>query len=367
MCSPIFVNKTFLALLLLLSYFLGMDLLFYFRAQNYDIRPRSNDTTHGALYYRSPILCELDPICTVTVKAIMLDHPNHFILSPLASLMDRLLGISHRWTWLTPNAISVSHVLVAVIGARYIAQSSLARRQFGVILFQVRAWLDDLDGHVARQRRNIEGERSDVGSVGYLVDGICDGLGCIALVVAVFFLLKRNSNLRGGYYEQLYSSRKSVSVSLSSSSLSSLSSPSPSRHNNGRSAKTSLRNLSLHHMLLVSVYFVLTSAAWNRYIFVYQSLLETDDRPPPIMKEQFHSRQITVLRSPVFWVIALGWKIFNFHAVMDYVLLAIFLNRVWEYVRLVQWQAYAVLLLLVLISEIHYLYTYIYIQSISSV
>lgn len=354
LCSPAFTNRACLALLLLsLLYFLGMDLLLYFRTQNYDVRPRTNDT-HGGVPYHSPILCEMDPICMVTVKAIMLDHPNHFILSPLASLVDYLLGISKCWTWLSPNAISAFHVLVAVFGARYITRSSLAHRRLGVLLFQVRAWLDNLDGHVARQRRNVEGERSDVGSIGYLVDGVCDGLGCIALVVAVFFLLKRNSNRRAGY-ERLSSNRKSA-ASLATQ-----------RDNGVSPPKISFWNSPLYHMLLVGVHFLLTSAAWNRYISVYQDLLETDDRPPLVTKEQFYARQTIVLRSPLFWAVALGWRIFNFHAAMDYMQLAIFLDRIWEYIRLVRWPAYVILLLLMFISELHYLHVYTYVQTIPSV
>lgn len=354
LCLPVFINRTCPALLLLsLMYFLGMDLLLYFRTQNYDVRPRMNDTQGGAPYH-SPILCEMNPICIVTVKAMMLDHPNHFVLSPLASLTDHLLGISKCWTWLSPNAISAFHVLVAVIGARYITRSSLAHRRLGVFLFQVRAWLDNLDGHVARKRRNVEGERSDVGSIGYLVDGLCDGLGCIALVVSVFFLLKRNSNRRVGY-ERLPLSHKSASALAS-------------QHDNGTSSlKTSFWKSPLYCMLLVGVHFLMTSAAWNRYISVYQDLLETDDRPPLVTKEQFYARQTVVFRSPLFWMVSLAWKIFNFHAAMDYMQLAIFFDRVWEYIRLVRWPAYVILLLLMFVSELHYLHVYTYVQTIPPV
>ena len=69
---------------------------------------------------------------------------------------------------------------------------SLGYRRVGVVLFQFRTFLDDLDGHVARVKRHIRGERSEIGTTGYYVDGICDGLGCIALMVGVFVFLKNN-------------------------------------------------------------------------------------------------------------------------------------------------------------------------------
>lgn len=344
-----FTNKTYLTfLLLLLLYFIGMDLLLYFRVQNYDVRPRTNDT--WAVPYHSSILCDLNPICTVTVKAMMLDHPNHYILSPLASLVDYLLDISHSWTWLTPNTISISHVLIAIIGVRYITQSSLFHRQVGVVLFQIRAWLDNLDGHVARTRLNIKGERSDIGSIGFFMDGICDSLGCIALIVAVYIFLNRNTN------NSVNHERQSTKTSLLPSLL-----PYSAISN-------SFWKSPLYNMLIVGLHFSLISAAWNRYISVYQDLLETDNiNVLLINRDDFYDRQTIVFRSFSFWIITFAWKIFNFHAMMDYLLLAIFLPgnlryRIWEYVRLTWWQLPAILLLLVFISELHYVNAYTYVK-----
>ncbi|XP_039303809.1 ceramide phosphoethanolamine synthase [Solenopsis invicta] len=351
MFLPTLANKTYLAfLLLLLLYFIGMDLLLYFRVQNYNVRPYTNATQASS--YQSPILCDLNPICTVTVKAMMLDHPNHYILSPLASLMDYLLNISHSWTWLTPNAISISHVLIAVIGARCITRNSLFHRQIGVVLFQIRAWLDNLDGHVARTRLNIKGERSDVGSIGFFVDGICDGLGCIALIVAVFIFLRRNTNDCVNYERQ--PTRTSLLSSLPYSAISS---------------NTSWKS-SLYNMLIIGLHFSLISFAWNRYISLYQDLLETDGKDVLLIKqEDLYDRQTIVFRSFSFWTITFVWKILNFHAMMDYLLLAIFLpghlrHRIWEYVRLTWWQLPAVLLLLVFVSELHYVNAYTYIKTL---
>ncbi|KAL0110347.1 hypothetical protein PUN28_013778 [Cardiocondyla obscurior] len=350
MFLPTFANKAYLSFLLfLLLFFVAMDMLLYLRVQNYDIRPRANNDTRASPYH-SPVPCDLNPICTVTVKAMMLDHPNHYILSPLASLIDYLLGISRYWTWLTPSTISVSHVIIAIIGARCIARSSLFSRQLGVMLFQVRGWMDNLDGHVARTRLNIQGERSDVGSIGFFVDGICDGLGCIALMVAVFILLRRNAN-DGANYERL-------PVRVMSTSHNTVSS-------------NSCRKSPLYDTLMVGLHFSLISFAWNRYISLYQDLLETEDQNVPLIsREDIYDRQTVVFRSSAFCGITLVWKMFNFHAMMDYLLLAIFLPgnlryRIQEYVRLTWWQLPAVLLLLVFISELHYINAYAYVKMLS--
>lgn len=127
------INKvTLLLLTASVVYFVVMDILLYLRVKNFRVRA-TNDPP-----YQSKIPCDLNPLCTVTVKGLMLDHPNHFLLSPLAALMDRILGISRSWTWLTPNAISGFHVFVAILAGKCVSSDSLAQRRLGVILFQVR-------------------------------------------------------------------------------------------------------------------------------------------------------------------------------------------------------------------------------------
>ncbi|XP_017787892.1 PREDICTED: ceramide phosphoethanolamine synthase [Habropoda laboriosa] len=336
------VSRSFLAILILLIlYFLGMDLLLYSRIQNYDIRPTSNGTQ-----YVSIIPCDFNPLCTVTVKGLMLDHPNYFLLSPLAAIMDNLLHISTSWTWVTPNGISYFHVLIAVIARKCVSSDSLSHRRLGVILFIARTWLDDLDGHVARKRANINGERSDVGSTGYIVDGICDALGCVALLIGLYQFLARNSTRRGGY-DKL--PQLPVSSVLEPGNI---------------TLKTS--NAALRNILLMTVHLFLTSAAWNRYISLYQDLLETEYRTPSISREHLYARQTTIFRSLSFWIIVLSWKFINFHSVMDYLLLAIFFDRMREYIRLVKWSSYIIVLLLVYVTEFHFLRAYTYVQDVPS-
>ncbi|CAK9818673.1 Ceramide phosphoethanolamine synthase [Anthophora plagiata] len=334
------VSRPFLAILILLTlYFLGMDLLLYSRIQNYDVRPTSNGTQ-----YVSIVSCDFNPLCTVTVKGLMLDHPNYFLLSPLAAIMDNLLHISTAWTWVTPNAISYFHVLVAVAAGKCVSSDSLSYRRLGVILFQARTWLDDLDGHVARKRANIDGERSDIGSVGYFVDGVCDALGCVALLIGLYQFLACNTSRRGGYDK------------LPQLPVSSVLEP------GHVTLKTS--NAALRNILLMTVHLFLTSAAWNRYIYLYQDLLETEYRTPSIGKEYLYARQTTIFRSLYFWIIVLCWKFINFHSVMDYLLLAIFFDRMREYIRLVRWSLYVIVLLLVYVTEFHFLRAYTYVQAI---
>ncbi|KAE8748987.1 hypothetical protein FOCC_FOCC004154 [Frankliniella occidentalis] len=57
------------------------------------------------------------------------------------------LDLHNSAPWLSPDRISVSHVLVSVVAMRFLAcRGSLGARQVGVLLFAVRFYLDALDG-----------------------------------------------------------------------------------------------------------------------------------------------------------------------------------------------------------------------------
>lgn len=191
------ISKFLLTLLILLViFYLYLDAHLFLRIQNYPIdRGVNTNLTHGAdLVNYSEVTwvdCHINPLCEVTVKALMLDHTNHYIFAPLATIFDDLTGIS-RHDVITPNMISFFHVFIAILAGKFVASDNLSMRRVGVVLFQVRTGLDDLDGHVARVKRHIKGERSETGTTGYYVDGICDGLGCIALMIGVFIFLKNN-------------------------------------------------------------------------------------------------------------------------------------------------------------------------------
>ncbi|KAL7287754.1 hypothetical protein TKK_0018135 [Trichogramma kaykai] len=322
---------------LFLCYIIFMDYVLYQRMQNFSIRPVKNEKN-----YDTSVPCDIDPFCVVTVKGLMLDYPNLYILSPLAAVIDRILGISNTWTWITPNMISAFHVVVAALAGHCVASSSLAERRWGVLLFEFRTWLDDLDGHVARRRKNISGERSDIGSTGYWIDGICDALGCVALIIGVFIFLKRNPPRRG--YEKL---RKIY--------------PCVESQNTEFIYKRLRYKAIVRNTLLVIGHLMIVSTAWNRYIALYQDLLESDDNALAITTEELYNRQSKVMRSGFFWVVTTLWRLINFHTAIDYLLIAIFIDRLWEYMRFVRWMGYIIPLVVVYLTEFHFLESYAYV------
>ncbi|XP_034933909.1 ceramide phosphoethanolamine synthase [Chelonus insularis] len=322
-----------------------MDVRLYYRVQDYSVRPIKD-----SLDYQSNVPCDLNPFCVVTVKGLMLDYLNFYVFSPLAALVDRIFGLS-KWEWLSPNHISFFHVLVAILAGKLISSKSLSQRKLGVLVFQIRSWLDDLDGLIARKRKHIGGEHSDVGSTGYFVDAICDSLGSVALLIGIFFCLKNTLARRGGYI-RLQPLVPSITEGPIGSCV-------------VHKKKMTSKNV-LPSVVLITGSLVASSLAWNRYIDLYQNLLEGNYKNRAISHEDFYNRQTVVIRSIFFWIITTSWRLINPHALTDYLLIAVFVDRLWEYIQSARWISYIVIFILIYLSDFHYIQNYRFIWNIES-
>lgn len=281
------------------------------------------------------VSCDLNPLCDVTVKAILLDHTNHYLFAPMATIFDNVVGFS-RSAFITANMISFFHVFVAILSGRMIASDNLCYRRMGVVLFQFRTFLDDLDGHVARQKKHIRGERSEIGTAGYYIDGLCDALGCVALMIGVFIYLKNNPPRRG--YTQLQA-------------ILPLSSDTKGSSETGVTYKVKVTTKKVARKILCfSGQLLLSSTGWNRYIALYQDMLERNDVKP----SQF-ARQNIIMKSKWFFSVAWLWRVFNVHALLHCLLLSIFCDKLWEFLRMIQYGGFVVLLLIICATEMHVL------------
>ncbi|KAH8233749.1 ceramide phosphoethanolamine synthase [Drosophila bipectinata] len=348
------ISKILLTLLfLLIIFYIFMDVELYLRIHNYIIERNyhtnvstssvsSQSTSESGSSTKLPtaekqpsyedhtwISCDINPLCHVTVKAILLDHTNHYLFAPLATIFDNVIGFS-RSTFITPNMISFFHVGVACLAGKLVASDSLGYRRLGVLLFQIRTFLDDLDGHVARVRKHIRGERSEIGTSGYYVDGLCDGLGCIALLLGIFFYLKNNPPRRG--------------YSIIPMSDSKVPEPTMIPKMKATTRKVAKNVISFTGQLLLS------STAWNRYIAVYQNMLERED----VSTGQSHCQDY-VFKSSWFFCVAWMWRIVNVHALLHCVLLSIFCDKLWDFLRAIRYSGYIILLVAICITEMHIL------------
>lgn len=351
------ISKILLTLLfLLIIFYVFMDVELYLRVHNYAIDRNYHTNTSTSIFTSSEsssapsapsktlklptaekepsyeddtwISCDINPLCHVTVKAILLDHTNHYLFAPLATIFDNVVGIS-RSTFITPNMISFFHVGVACVSGKLVSSDSLGYRRLGVLLFQIRTFLDDLDGHVARVKKNIRGERSEIGTSGYYVDGLCDGLGCIALLLGMFFYLKNNPPRRGYSIIPMTDSK---------------SEPAMIPKMKATTRKVAKNVISFTGQLLLS------STAWNRYIAVYQNMLERED----VSSNQYQCQNY-VFKSTLFFCVAWMWRIVNVHALLHCVLLSIFCDKLWDFLRAIRYSGYIILLVAICLTEMHIL------------
>lgn len=375
-----YISKILLTLLfILMGWYIFMDVNLYLRIQNYPIDRSFHltnttiieettinhastigsipySTTEPSIPYESVswISCDINPLCHVTVKALLLgkckilqnkslaifyilklllDHTNHYLFAPMATIFDNIVHCS-KSNWITPNMISFFHVFVAILAAKLIASDCLGYRRVGVVLFQIRTFLDDLDGHVARQRKHIRGERSEIGTTGYYIDGLCDGLGCIALMIGIFVQLKNNPPRRG--YTQLQAILPITDTKSPESGV-------------VYKVKVTTKKVA-RKVLCFSGQLLLSSTAWNRYIAIYQDILERND----LLPSQF-VKQMFVFKSNWFLSVAWLWRIVNVHSMLHCILLSIFCDKLWEFLHLIQYSGFIVLLVCICVTEVHLL------------
>lgn len=322
------ISKILLSLLfLLIVWYLFMDINLYLRVQNYPLENES--IANGTKRYEdvSWISCDISPFCDVTPKALLLDHTNHYLFAPLVKIIDNILKISDI-EWITPNSISFFHVFIAILAAKCVSSDGLAYRRVGVVLFEIRTFLDDMDGHVARARKHIKGELSEVGTSGYYIDGLCDGLGIIALMIGIFIYL-RNNPPRRGYIQ-----------------LPTIISDNDRDNATAYRIKVTTKKVALK-ISCFSAHLLLSSTAWNRYIALYQDMLDG--------KYNYTERQLTVLRSPFFFAIVCIWRIVNVHNLLHFLLLSVFCDKLWEFLRSIQYYGFGILLSAICVTEIHIL------------
>lgn len=343
-----------LLLLVIVIYCINMDTFLFLRIQNYNIEMfemQQNSTLQESSTHKTNVLpnyedvtwvpCSINPLCHPTVKGLMVDHINHYIYAPLSAIVDIGLQISEKLLIITPNMISVFHVFVAFLGAKLLTCQNLAARRMAVVLFQIRMFLDDLDGHVARERKHIKGERSEVGSLGYYVDGFCDLIGVVSMMLGIGLYL-RNNPPRRGY--------KGTPVStLPYHQLKEINSTEDIEKDNtadiGISYKTKVTFQRIIQVIgLFSGQMVLSSLAWNRFIDVYQELLQN-------CTEYDVLRRVTTFKSGTFFSATLMWRIVNPHSYLHLLSLAIFCDKTWGFLKTVHYFGYLVLVVAVGVSE----------------
>lgn len=172
----------------ILAFFVAMDTHLYFTLQQ------------TSLIHQDPrVPGHWSPFKPLSVKLIMTDPYNHYIIGPSAEYFDEITSFSKVFYFITPNMISLTHLVTSFISAKIVASESLCTRRLGVILYQFRVWLDDLDGVVYRSHTDQRGNyRSNHNTLGYFVDIYSDIIGCVVFMFGILFYLFKSLPMANG-------------------------------------------------------------------------------------------------------------------------------------------------------------------------
>jgi hypothetical protein len=110
--------------------------------------------------------------------------------------MESKLHFTYYFPFISANSISFSHCFLSLISINFFSSESLFRRQIGVLIFQIRTFLDCLDGVVFRAHAKNQRYKSYYGDFGYYIDAFSDILGGTCLVIGCLFYFFKQRPVR---------------------------------------------------------------------------------------------------------------------------------------------------------------------------
>lgn len=158
------------------------------------------------------------PFRPLSVKLIMQDPTTHYVLTPLSEYFNEFTRFSDVFYFITPNMITFTHLTLSFVSAKFIVSDSLKSRRIGVLIYELRSFLDAFDGTVFRAHAANKRYESHHSELGFWVDSVSDTIGGFALSFAVLFCLywktppKKELSLLPWAMEEKNGVRKDVAV-----------------------------------------------------------------------------------------------------------------------------------------------------------
>jgi phosphatidylserine synthase len=256
----------------------------------------------------------------MSIKLIMSDPIDNYLLGPLADALGDMCNFRDNFRFISANMVSYAGVLSALIAAKLVThQNSPIAHKLAFLFFQLRTWLDNLDGVVARSRMGITKHVSLQNTSGYVVDGVCDAIGFIAFVFGIYLYLKHSHFLA---YRHLKPEHRNDT------------------HSNHR------RLLLLIAMFLFQL--ALCSAGWNIYILKYNALLESPSSNP-----LESAAKLAILKSNIMFIIAWFWRITNGHLMMQLLSVSVLMGKIWHFLEFIKFIGLVEILILIAITHLH--------------
>lgn len=212
---------------------------------------------------------------------------------------------------------------------KFFADESLCRRRIGVLIFQIRTFLDCLDGVVFRAHLHNKRYKSYYGSFGYYVDALSDILGGTCLIIGCLLYLYKQRPKRSNSNSNYSRSRTCSSPSISDHSGEetdlmilnvedefvtriNLSTNNESSTNQQLESKERI----FRTLLIFSFGYSLAAMFWDRYVRAYEDLL--DSRADTIQQQvkesiRFDLLKIVFFSSPGFAIECSSFAFDNSH------------------------------------------------------
>jgi len=316
-----------LCLVALGIYLLWMDVGLYLELQKFPARTPGN--LQALISNRTtPSPYVFSPFCPMTVKLLMLPATIQYVDEPLAYLTVHHTRIAE---YMSPNQMSYLGVIVALVSAKFLAHSDIRYRHLGVLLFKVRDYIDGLDGSIARERSHSHrmGHIANPESSGWMVDGICDGMGDFFRFVAFIVTLHRVLNSGGKVTQNVGTSYTLLDIDTVNMC------PVSIGKDNGtiRIWVEKFYRWWLTYrsaiivMTCVGLQSLFSSVIWNYFMINYHRVLETDQYWGDINYKGVVDTQAGILRSSSLWIVCYFWRLVNPLMITQIQLLAVLYGR----------------------------------------
>ncbi|GBM24972.1 Ceramide phosphoethanolamine synthase [Araneus ventricosus] len=350
--ASLYENKaTVVIVVVLLMYFLWMDIALFYHVNNRTIEHKKAGETSPAPSTPVSVPHLISPFTGLSVKMMMMDPVNNYIFTPAALIFNEVTKFSTIFYFITPNMVSFIGILFAVGGAKCMCLDSRIYHCLAIFLFQIRTFCDALDGIVARCRIGMIQHVSLRNTSGYVVDGVADALGFAAFLIGCFQFL-RTVVPKHKYYLPLSTNETCKECKDGNSN-------GGSPQNNLISNASTQRRV-FYVVLCFGLQMAIGAFFWDHYINAYHNLLETN-----APTEAQTAAQNDVLRSSITWILMWFWRLSNAHTFIQFLLFAIYINKLWEFLTWIQFVGFAQIFTLAFFTEMHLSTVRSYIMSFS--
>ncbi|XP_033743905.1 ceramide phosphoethanolamine synthase-like [Pecten maximus] len=314
-------------LVLLLSYFVVMDILVYQSLQTMDLV--NQDHVGG-----------YSPFRPLSVKLLMLDHIDHYVYIPLAELVFAIFEPTGIYFILTPNVISFTGLFLGFVAGKFVTMESLYHRRIGVLIFEYRMWLDVLDGVVFRHTSGNPVYKSHRTTLGFFIDVDCDIISGVALAFGCLFYLWK--------YPPAIQPRDlllPISKPFLNANVNGHSGDSPGKSNGFHNKAT--KNYIFLKCLIFGGVIVLATTTWDNMLQTYSDVLQI-----PMETSLQTEKQLEALHSGVTWLSMWLWRFCEAQTLLHFLQLAIVTDKIWEFLNFIQFAGFVALAILNLFSFI---------------